>query len=114
MYCIFASEDTINSHILQKTILNTNAEFGSRGSKKTEFTMKKIIMFGVASVIALAFSVTSFAGSKAEKNHHDGVCVEMTSQGRGPCTHSGCKCTGFNQRPGYYQCWCGHQSFVHK
>ena len=32
--------------------------------------MKKIIMFGVASVITLAFSVTSFAGSKAEKNHH--------------------------------------------
>ena len=42
------------------------------------------------------------------------VNVPTEVQGRGRCTYGTCKCPAFKQRPGYYQCWCGHQSFVHK
>ena len=79
--------------------------------------MKKSIVLGLAVVMALAASVTAFASvsdSHSECNHSEGVHVESTSQGNGACTYGTCKCSGFNQRPGYYQCWCGHQRFSHK
>lgn len=75
--------------------------------------MKKVLIFGLAAVFAAAASIAAFAGNASE-NHQDGVCVEVASQGYGACTHATCKCTKFNQRPGYYQCWCGHQREVHK
>ena len=79
--------------------------------------MKKSIVLGLAVVMALAASVTVFASvsdSHSECNHSEDVHVDATSQGNGACTYGSCKCSGFNQRPGYYQCWCGHQRFSHK
>ena len=79
--------------------------------------MKKSIVLGLAVVMALAVSVTAFASvsdSHSECNHSEGVHLEVTSQGNGACTYGTCKCSGFNQRPAYYQCWCGHQRFSHK
>lgn len=40
--------------------------------------------------------------------------LESPQQGAGACTHPNCGCMEFNQRPGYYQCWCGHQRYTHK
>ena len=79
--------------------------------------MKKLIFFGLVVVVAFAASVTAFANaydSHSERNHSVGAHIEATSQGNGACTYGTCKCPGFNQRPGYYQCWCGHQRFSHK
>ena len=56
----------------------------------------------------------SVRSSHPECNHSEGAHVEATSQGNGACTYGTCKCSSFNQRPGYYQCWCGHQRFSHK
>lgn len=77
--------------------------------------MKKVIFLGIVAAMTVTMSVTAFAFNKTEmQSHHKGVCVESSTQGTGACTYGNCKCTQFDQRPGYYQCWCGHQSFVHK
>ena len=75
--------------------------------------MKKVVFFGIAAVMAVGVSIAAFASGDAA-DQHESVCVESSMQGRGPCTYPNCKCPKFNQRPGYNQCWCGHQSFVHK
>lgn len=77
--------------------------------------MKKVVLLGVATAMAVSVSIAVFAGGKTEmQSQKNDVSVETSMQRRGPCTHAGCKCQKFVQRPGYYQCWCGHQSFVHK
>ncbi|MBQ8455719.1 MAG: hypothetical protein IJ537_10355 [Bacteroidaceae bacterium] len=71
--------------------------------------MKKFIMWGFVAVVTATISIAAFARSNKEE-----VRIESSMNGRGPCTQPGCRCLAFNQRPGYYQCWCGHQSFSHK
>ena len=59
-------------------------------------------------------SQASAKGAVEKAGQQKDNAVEATSQGRGACTHPNCSCKSFNQRPGYNQCWCGHQSFVHQ
>lgn len=76
--------------------------------------MKKIL-FGIIAVLAIAVCATVYAGTAdSECVKHEETHVHSTAEGKGACTYGTCKCKGFVQRPGYYQCWCGHQSFVHK
>lgn len=63
---------------------------------------------------AIGKSQTNVKGAIENTGNQTDNSVEAASQGRGACTHSNCKCQSFNQRPGYNQCWCGHQSFVHR
>lgn len=77
--------------------------------------MKKVFMFGLAAAMAIAASIFVVNNNKEQtSNSQDEICMNVSTQGRGPCTMPNCKCPKFNQRPGYNQCWCGHQSFVHK
>lgn len=77
--------------------------------------MKKVVMFGVAAVMAVSFSIAAFASGKAEKqSQKNEVSTEISMHGNGPCTYGTCKCKRFVQRPGYNQCYCGHQRFSHK
>lgn len=77
--------------------------------------MKKVVMFGVAAVMAVSFSIAAFAGGKdGKQSQKNEVSTEISMHGNGPCTYGTCKCKGFVQRPGYNQCWCGHQRFSHK
>ena len=73
--------------------------------------MKKIIAvfttFVLVCVSSLAFSEETVASDDIEQQN-------VASQGYGACTHKGCQCKSFSQRPGYYQCWCGHQRNVHR
>ena len=75
--------------------------------------MKKVLVFCLAAAMAVTASITAFA-ENGEKHAHECDGVELTMQGRGACTQPNCKCPAFKQRPGYNQCWCGHQSFSHK
>ena len=79
--------------------------------------MKKSIVLGLAVVMALAASVTVFASvsdSHSDCNHHDGIHVEVASQGKGACRHPGCKCTWYNRaQGGAGKCVCGHWDYVH-
>lgn len=73
----------------------------------------KSIIFGIIAAAALSISVALYANNSAKTtcNHSE---TEVSMAGNGACTYTNCKCPKFNQRPGYYQCWCGHQSFMHK
>ena len=78
------------------------------------YVMKKLI-FSVVAVLATVVCASVYANtSKVECTHSEEVHVHATAEGRGPCTYPNCKCKGFVQRRGYYQCVCGHQSFSHK
>ena len=60
--------------------------------------MKKLIVLGLAVVMALVASVTAFASvydSHPECNHSEGAHVEATSRGNGACTYGTCKCSSF-------------------
>ena len=103
------------SYINSQTTNNNNNKSCARHVQGC-IIMKKSIVLGLAVVMALVASVTAFASvydSLSECNHSEGAHVEATSQGNGACTYETCKCTGFNQRPGYYQCGYGHQRFSH-
>lgn len=63
---------------------------------------------------AIGKSQTSITGAIKNVGNQKDNSVEAASQGRGACTQPNCKCQSFNQRPGYNQCWCGHQSFSHR
>lgn len=76
--------------------------------------MKKYFVLGMACVMAVTASLAVLAENKQPANLNESVCVESTSQGSGACTQPNCRCQKFDQRPGYYQCWCGHQRFSHK
>lgn len=79
--------------------------------------MKKSIILGLTVIMTLAASVTGFANVSAfdaDHNHHEGVHVEGTSQGKGACRHAGCKCTWYNRaQGGAGKCVCGHWDYVH-
>ncbi|GEM_PF-3146125 len=75
--------------------------------------MKKSLLISLVAFVSMAFCVGVYAGVSDVKSSH-GEAIEVEMQGRGACTMPNCKCPKFNQRPGYYQCWCGHQSFNHK
>ncbi len=72
--------------------------------------------FFVATAIFVCTIVT-LANAKVQRIDLEGSNHKMeqcSMAGDGACTHKGCACTKFDQRPGYYQCWCGHQRYVHK
>jgi hypothetical protein len=76
--------------------------------------MKKAL-FAIVAVFATVVCVSVYANtSHVETANCEEVHVHTTAEGRGACTMKGCKCQKFVQRKGYYQCVCGHQSFVHK
>lgn len=79
--------------------------------------MKKLIFLGLAAVMTLAASVTAFASISefhSDVNRHEGVHVEVSSQGKGACRHAGCKCTWYNRaQGGAGRCVCGHWDYVH-
>lgn len=79
--------------------------------------MKKSIVLGLAVVMTLAASVAAFASVSsydAEHNHHEGVQVEVVSQGKGACRHAGCKCSWYSRAEGGAgKCVCGHWDYVH-
>ena len=79
--------------------------------------MKKSIVIGLAVVMALAASVTTFASvsdSNTECNHPEGIRVESTSRGTGSCRHPLCKCTHYVRATGGAgKCICGHWDYVH-
>lgn len=60
---------------------------------------------------ANAVSIPIEEGDSISEEAAQAAASLAESQGRGQCRF--CSCTSFRQRPGYYQCWCGHQSFVH-
>lgn len=76
--------------------------------------MKKIFALGMAILMAVTASIAVFAENKQNANQQESPDVEIITNGRGACTQPNCHCQKFNQRPGYYQCWCGHGSFMHK
>lgn len=77
--------------------------------------MRKTIVFGIAVIMTLTASVTTFAhvsAIEADHNHHESV--ELTSQGTGACRHAGCKCTWYiRAQGGAGKCVCGHWDYVH-
>lgn len=73
--------------------------------------MKKLL-----AVIALVAAVVTpvVAGDAVSKSDaHADVCDHAALTSGGACNQPNCKCKSFNQRPGYYGCWCGHQRTSH-
>lgn len=60
---------------------------------------------------ANAVSIPIEEGDSISEEAAQAAASLAENQSRGHCRF--CSCPSFNQRPGYYQCWCGHQSFVH-
>lgn len=73
---------------------------------------KKLTLCLLVAMATISATALSLAPSKQCSETNVNAPTEV--QGRGRCTYGTCKCPAFKQRPGYYQCWCGHQSFVHK
>lgn len=81
--------------------------------------MKKMIIGLTAALTMVAAVVTFATGVNDIQKGKDYLSVasthvESSVQGSGPCNQPCCGCMGFNQRPGHYACWCGHQRFSHK
>ena len=79
--------------------------------------MKKSIVLGLAVVMGLAASVTTFASvydSHTESNQPEGISVEATSHGHGRCRHASCWCTHYVRATGGAgKCICGHWDYIH-
>lgn len=73
---------------------------------------KKLALCLLVAIATISATALSLAPSKQCSETNVNAPTEV--QGRGRCIYGTCKCPAFKQRPGYYQCWCGHQSFVHK
>lgn len=77
--------------------------------------MKKFIL-GIVGVMMAAVSAFGIAntinGTETRTSGHETTVLEDSSNGA--CTHKGCKCKKFDQRPGHYACWCGHQRYMHQ
>ena len=98
------------SHIV-KTI---KATLYNNTLMKKMFVCLTVLMTMAAAVVTYATGIIDIKTGK-EFFTVASTCVDLSTKGSGgACTHPGCGCMGFNQRPGYYQCWCGHQRFTHK
>lgn len=95
-------------HLYGKTTIRSCARH-----KSGYTTMKKVIVALTALLSASMFTV-SFAGKPSINMNEIHRPSNTASEGRGACTHPGCRCQSFSQRPGYYQCMCGHHSYSHK
>lgn len=74
--------------------------------------MKKFFVAIAIVAVAVTPVIAGVVMNNSSETHAD-MCDHVSVTSSGACSHPGCKCTSFNQRPGYYSCWCGHQRFSH-